>query len=114
MRQRVEILVTDGGIVLKLHAAVYRVRRLFAAVNPHLMAAGHESGGKLFRKGFESAVVGRDAARAEESDAQSGRRHFYVRAVSDRDSMRAIFLGACLLTGEYWNQLAMYASSTRR
>src|SRR5271157_3066510 len=28
--------------------------------------------------------------------------------------MRTIFRGACLLTGAYWNQLAMYSSSTRR
>jgi hypothetical protein len=37
----------------------------------------------------------------------------YVFAISERESRRAIFLGACLLTGAYWNQLAMYRSSTR-
>jgi hypothetical protein len=31
----------------------------------------------------------------------------YVFAVSDRVSRRVIFFGACLLTGAYWNQLAM-------
>ena len=65
------------------------------------MAAFHQPGGEFFREGFESAVPGGYAADAEESDA-----HTYVLAASER--MRAIFLGACLLTGAYWNQLAMY------
>jgi hypothetical protein len=38
----------------------------------------------------------------------------YVLAVAERAGMRVIFFGACLLTGVYWNQLAMYPSSTRR
>jgi len=38
----------------------------------------------------------------------------YVFAVAERDSTRTIFLGAFLVTGAYWNQLAMYSSSTRR
>src|ERR1035437_5053051 len=36
-----------------------------------------------------------------------------VLAVSERESTRTIFLGARLLTGAYWNQLAMYWLSTR-
>src|SRR5271157_2024772 len=38
----------------------------------------------------------------------------YVFAVAERESTRTIFLGAFLVTGAYWNQLAMYSSSTRR
>jgi hypothetical protein len=38
----------------------------------------------------------------------------YVLAVSERISARVSLFGARLLTGVYWNQLAMYSSSTRR
>ena len=66
-----------------------------AAVDGHLVAARHQPRGKFFGEGFEAAVVGRNAARAEKGDAHCG----YVFAASERDSTRAIFFGACLLTG---------------
>jgi hypothetical protein len=73
-----------------------------AAVHRHLVPALNQSNGKLLRERLEPAVVCGNAARAEERDA-----HAYVFAVSDRESIRAIFFGAFLLTGAYWNQLAM-------
>ena len=83
-----------------------------AAVDRDLVAARRQAGGKFFGEGLEAAVIGRNAARAEKRDAH--RTQHYVLAASERDSTRAIFFGACLLTGAYWNQLAMYSSSTRR
>ena len=73
VRQGVEILVADGGQVDQPHAAVHRLRGCaLAAVDGDLVAARGQPGGEFFGKGFESAVVGRNAARAEEGNAHAG------------------------------------------
>ncbi len=108
MGQGLEVFVADGGEILQAHAAEYAGRLPFPAVDGDLVAALHQARGKLLGEGFEAAVAGGNAACAEERDSH------YVFAVSERESRRAIFLGACWLTGAYWNQLAMYSSSTRR
>ncbi len=112
VRQGVEIFVANGGKILQADAAIYRVFESLAAIDGDLVSARYQPGGKLFGEGFESAVIGWDAARANQSD----RARTYIRAdfAASRAAMRGVFLGACLLTGAYWNQLAMYSWSTRR
>ena len=70
------------------------------------MASRGQARGEFFGEGFESTVIGRDAARANYSDA-----HAYIRAdfAASRAARRGVLFGACLLTGAYSNQLAMYS-----
>jgi hypothetical protein len=65
VRDGIEIFVPDGGEILQVHAAVERPRTRLAAVYGNLMAAFHKARGEFFRKGFESAVICGNSARAE-------------------------------------------------
>jgi|SRR5580658_8827527 hypothetical protein len=106
MRQGVEVFVADGREVLQADAAIDRVLKSLPAIDGYLVSARCESGGKLFGEGFESPIISRDAAGAKQSDA-----HAYIRAdlAASRAARRGVRFGACLLTGAYWNQLAMYS-----
>ena len=65
VRERVEIFVANGGEMLQADAVVYRVLVALAAIDGDLVSARNQAGGKLFGEGFKSAVIGRDAARAD-------------------------------------------------
>ena len=69
MGDGVEIFVADGGQILQAHAAIERFRSALAAVDGDLVAAFHQTGGEFLGEGFETAVVGGNAARAEKGDA---------------------------------------------
>src|SRR5437763_1892559 len=101
VRDCIEILVTNGGEISQANPAVGRLRIPLPAVHGDFVTAGRQAGGYLFGKSFESAVACGNAARAQYRDAH------YELAVSERARRRATFFGACLLTGAYWNQLAM-------
>ena len=75
VRQRVEILVANGGQVEEAHAAVDRLRMALAAIDGHLMPARSQTGGEIFGEGFEAAIAGWNAARAKK-----GYPHFLARA----------------------------------
>ncbi len=98
MRQGVEIFVADGGQVLQADAAIDGFGEPLAAVDRHAVSARGQPGGELFGEGFESAVIGGNAARAEKGDAhdlQSAR----ISAASRAASARRIFFGRLLADG---------------
>ena len=99
---------------MEADAAVMGIAIPIAAVDGDFVAAGDQARGKLFGERFEAAVVGWNAARAEKGDAHSagqGTRRVpqAYPTVSERESIRIIFFEVFLLTGLYWNQLAMYS-----
>jgi len=110
VRQGVEVFVANGGKILQADAAIYRVFESLAAIDGDLVSARHQPGGDLFGEGFEPAVICGDAARAYQCDPQNDA-HAYIRAdfAASRAARRGVLFGACLLTGAYSNQLAMYS-----
>ena len=62
-------ICAGGGQVVQAHAAIDGLGMPLAAVDGDAVAALGQPGGKFFGEGFEAAVAGGNAARAEERDA---------------------------------------------
>ncbi len=76
VRQGVEILVANGRQVLQSNAAVDGLGMPLAAIDRYAVSALRQSRGKLFREGFEAAIVSGDSAGSEKGDAHLHPRGF--------------------------------------
>ena len=94
MGQGIEVLIANRGQVLKIDASVDFRAVLLAAINGDVMAPCAQARGEFFRKGFESAVIRGNTARAEERDAHVPGR--YLRVGLGRAGTAVNFFGAGL------------------
>jgi hypothetical protein len=68
MGESIEVLMANGGEILKPDAAIMRLGERRSTIDRHLVAARRQADRQLFGKSLESAVAGWYAARAEEGD----------------------------------------------